>query len=77
MTHIKFAITTATIVATLYDVLVLQFFNKNHAISNLPPFEQMSHFPILVIILGLVCGKYLGTMSTTRPSEQRRDNWKL
>lgn len=67
MTKFKFACTFTVIATTLYDVLVLQFFNPNHAISSIPVLVTIAEWPISVIFTGVVCGKYLGTMSPTRP----------
>ncbi len=69
----KFAITVTCIVASLYDILALKFFNPNHAISSIYPLPALAEWPILVIICGAICGKYLGTMSPVRPAGSKYD----
>ena len=67
----KFAITTGCIVASLYDILALKFFNPNHAISSIPLLSAIAEWPLAVIFIGVICGKYLGTMSPTRPAGEK------
>lgn len=71
MSKLKFGCTLLTIVATLYDILVIQFINNPHPISSIPLLMEISKFPLIVILFGLLCGKYLGTMSPTRPAGEK------
>lgn len=74
MVWYKFIATVSVIISTLYDVLTIQFFNPNHAISSIPPLPTLAEWPIPVIFIGVVCGKYLGTMSPTQPAGERKNN---
>ena len=68
MTKFHFFCTLSTIVATIYDIIMIQFLTKGLALSSLPLLLKVGQYPMGVIFLGLLAGKYLGAMSPTIPA---------
>lgn len=67
MVRWKFYLTAVVIVTTLVDIITIQFFNEKLALSNLLP----SFPPFPVAMVGMICGKYLGTINMVKKNESK------